>query len=138
MIKSYLLLTLAIIFEVAGTMLLPLSQNFTKFLPTFGLTIFYVGSFYCLTFTLKLIPISIVYATWSGMGIFLITILGYFIYRQTVNWQIAMGLLLIIIGVILVNFFSHDNYKNLLQKQKNIHKVQIVGILFLLLAFGIF
>ena len=111
MIKSYLLLTLAIIFEVAGTMLLPLSQNFTKFFPTFGLTIFYIGSFYCLTFSLKVIPISIVYASWSGMGIFLITILGYFIYRQTVNWQVAIGLLLIITGVILVNIYSLSNYK---------------------------
>ena len=111
MFNSYLLLTLAIIFEVAGTMLLPLSQNFTKFIPTFGLTIFYIGSFYCLTFSLKIIPISIVYATWSGMGIFLITILGYFIYRQTVNWQVAIGLLLIITGVILVNIYSLSNYK---------------------------
>ena len=114
MLKSYLLLTLAIILEVAGTMLLPLSQNFTKFIPTFGLTIFYIGSFYCLTFSLKIIPISIVYATWSGMGIFLITILGYFIYRQTVNWQVAMGLILIITGVILVNIYSYPNSKNFL------------------------
>ena len=114
MLNSYLLLTLAIIFEVAGTMLLPLSQNFTKFIPTFGLTIFYIGSFYCLTFSLKIIPISIVYATWSGMGIFLITILGYFIYRQTVNWQVAIGLILIIIGVILVNIYSYPNSKNFL------------------------
>ena len=112
MLNSYLLLTLAIIFEVAGTMLLPLSQNFTKFIPTFGLTIFYIGSFYCLTFSLKIIPISIVYATWSGMGIFLITILGYFIYRQTVNWQVAIGLILIITGVILVNIYSYPNSKN--------------------------
>tara|TARA_B100001939_G_C16733700_1_gene526611 strand:+ start:369 stop:713 length:345 start_codon:yes stop_codon:yes gene_type:complete len=114
MFNSYLLLTLAIIFEVAGTMLLPLSQNFTKFIPTFGLTIFYIGSFYCLTFSLKIIPISIVYATWSGMGIFLITILGYFIYRQTVNWQVAIGLILIITGVILVNIYSYPNSKNFL------------------------
>ncbi len=112
MIKSYLLLTLAIIFEVAGTILLPLSQNFTKLIPTFGLTIFYVSSFYCLTFTLKLIPISIVYATWSGMGIFFITILGYFIYRQTINWQVAVGLVLIITGVFLVNIYTLSDYKN--------------------------
>ena len=111
MLQSYLLLTLAIILEVAGTMLLPLSNNFTKLIPTFGLTIFYIGSFYCLTFSLKVLPISIVYASWSGMGIFLITILGYFIYRQTVNWQVAIGLLLIITGVILVNIYSLSNYK---------------------------
>ena len=112
MLKSYLLLTLAIFLEVAGTMLLPLTQNFTKILPTFALTVFYIGSFYCLTFPLKLIPISIVYATWSGMGIFLITLLGYFIYRQTVNLQVGIGLLLIIAGVILVNIYSLSNYKN--------------------------
>ena len=112
MLQSYLLLTLAIILEVAGTMLLPLSNNFTKLIPTFGLTILYIGSFYCLTFSLKVIPISIVYASWGGMGIFLITILGYFIYRQTINWQVAIGLLLIITGVILVNVYSFSNYKN--------------------------
>ena len=60
MLKSYLLLILAIILEVAGTMLLPLSQNFTKILPTVGLTVFYIVSFYCLTFSLKMFPISIV------------------------------------------------------------------------------
>ena len=111
MFNSYLLLTLGILFEVAATMLLPLSQNFTKFTPTFGLVIFYLSSFYCLTFSLKLIPISVVYATWSGMGIFLITILSYFIYRQSVNWQTIIGLLLIIVGVILVNNYSTFNYE---------------------------
>jgi len=105
-LNSYMLLALGIIFEVAGTMLLPLSQNFTKILPTVGLVMFYMASFYCLTFSLKVIPIGVLYATWSGMGIFLITIFGYFIYRQSVNWQTILGLCLIIIGVILVNSFT--------------------------------
>ena len=112
MFKSYLLLTLAIIFEVVGTLLLPLSNNFTKLIPTIGLTIFYISSFYFLTFALKLIPISIVYATWSGMGIFLITMFGYFIYHQTIKWQVVIGLFLIIAGVILVNLYGISNYKN--------------------------
>ena len=111
MFKSYLLLTLAIIFEVVGTLLLPLSNNFTKLIPTIGLTIVYISSFYFLTFALKLIPSSIVYATWSGMGIFLITILGYFIYRQTINWQVAVGLILIITGVFLVNIYTLSDYE---------------------------
>ena len=105
-LNSYLLLALGIVFEVAGTMLLPLTQNFTKILPTVGLAIFYMTSFYCLTFSVRVIPIGVLYATWSGMGIFLITVFGYFIYQQSVNWQIILGLFLIIIGVILVNSFS--------------------------------
>jgi small multidrug resistance pump len=110
-LNSYLLLALGIIFEVAGTMLLPLSQNFTKILPTVGLAVFYMASFYCLTFSLRVIPIGVLYATWSGMGIFLITIFGYFIYRQSVNWQTVLGLCFIIIGVIMVNTFTqlHSN-----------------------------
>lgn len=111
-LKSYILLTLSIVFEVAGTMLLPLSQNFTKILPTVGLAFFYIASFYCLTFSIKVIPISVLYATWSGMGIFLITIFGYFIYRQTLNWQSILGLSLIIAGVILVNVYSKLNLTN--------------------------
>ena len=105
-LHSYLFLILAIIFEVAGTMLLPLSQNFTKIIPTVLLASFYIASFYCLTFSLRVIPISVLYATWSGMGIFFITALGYFIYRQSLNWQTICGLCLIIIGVILVNTYS--------------------------------
>ena len=105
-LNSYLLLALGIVFEVAGTMLLPLSQNFTKILPTAGIAIFYMASFYCLTFSVRVIPIGVLYATWSGMGIFLITVFGYLIYQQSVNWQTILGLFLIIIGVILVNSFS--------------------------------
>lgn len=105
-LNSYLLLALGIVFEVAGTMLLPLSQNFTKILPTAGIAIFYMASFYCLTFSVRVIPIGVLYATWSGMGIFLITVFGYFIYHQSVNWQTILGLFLIIIGVIFVNSFS--------------------------------
>ena len=104
--KSYIFLSLAIILEVLGTMMLPLSQNFTKILPTFALVVAYVCSFYFLTFALKTIPIAIVYATWSGLGIFTIAILGYIFFKQTLTWQAILGLFLIVIGVILVNSFT--------------------------------
>ena len=106
MIKSYLLLALAIIFEVAGTMLLPLSQNFTKLIPTLLLAIFYLSAFYLLTFVVNKLPIAIVYATWSGLGIFTIAIFGYILFKQTLSWQAIVGLFLIVIGVILVNFYT--------------------------------
>ena len=37
------------------------------------------------TFAIKEIPLSIVYATWSGLGIFTIAIFGYIFYKQTYN-----------------------------------------------------
>ena len=106
MVKTYSFLLIAIFCEVAGTMLLPVSQNFTKIIPTICLTIFYLISFYLMTFVMDKIPIAIVYATWSGLGIFTIAILGYFFFKQSLNWQAIMGLSLIVIGVVLVNSFS--------------------------------
>ena len=106
MFKTYLFLFGAIFCEVAGTMLLPVSQNFTKILPTTLLSIFYLTAFYLLTFVVNKLPIAIVYATWSGLGIFTIAILGYIFFKQSLAWQAILGLFLIIIGVILVNTFS--------------------------------
>ena len=106
MFKTYLFLVGAIFFEVAGTMLLPITQNFTKLIPTIFLTIFYLSAFYLLTFVVNKLPIAIVYATWSGLGIFTISILGYIFFKQNLSWQAIVGLFLIVTGVILVNSYT--------------------------------
>ena len=106
MVKTYSFLLIAIFCEVAGTMLLPVSQNFTKLVPTAALSFFYLCAFYLLTFVVNKLPIAIVYATWSGLGIFTIAIMGYIFFKQTLAWQAILGLFLIITGVILVNSFS--------------------------------
>ena len=103
---SYLYLLGAVTFEVSGTLLLPLSDNFTKILPTACLAICYLISFYFLTFAIKTIPISIVYASWSGLGVFFISLLGYLFFRQQLTWQCILGLILIVSGVFLVNVNS--------------------------------
>jgi len=99
----YLILLAAIIFEVIGTMLLPVSQNFSKLIPTIILLLSYVLSFYCLALISNKIPLAIIYASWSGIGLFLVTILSVYFYKDPINWPIILGLLLIIIGVVIVN-----------------------------------
>lgn len=86
-------------------MLLPVSQNFTRLWPTVILAVCYLTAFYLLTFAIRAIPIAIVYATWSGLGIFTIAILGVLILRQTLAWQALLGMGLIIAGVLLVNLY---------------------------------
>jgi small multidrug resistance pump len=105
-LKTYLFLIIAIFCEVAGTMLLPATQNFSKLIPTAFLTIFYLTAFYLLTFVVDKLPIAIVYATWSGLGVFTIAILGYIFFKQSLSWQAILGLFLIVIGVILVNSYN--------------------------------
>ena len=106
MVKTYIFLVGAIFCEVAGTMLLPVSQNFTRLVPTVALSIFYLSAFYLLTFVVNKLPIAIVYATWSGLGIFTIAILGYIFFKQSLARQAVLGLFLIVVGVILVNSFT--------------------------------
>ena len=106
MVKTYIFLFIAIFCEVAGTMLLPISKNFTKLAPTIALATFYLIAFYLLTFVVNKLPIAIVYATWSGLGIFTIAILGYIFFKQTLSWQAVLGLFFIVIGVILVNAYT--------------------------------
>ena len=83
----YFLLIMAILLEVAGTLLLPATQNFSRVLPTAIMGICYFGSFFLLTFVIKVLPISIVYATWSGLGVFTVAIIGYFLFGQSLSWQ---------------------------------------------------
>tara|TARA_Y100000996_G_scaffold361488_1_gene304400 strand:- start:110 stop:427 length:318 start_codon:yes stop_codon:yes gene_type:complete len=105
MVKTYITLIIAIFFEVAGTMLIPVTQNFTKLLPTVALSGFYLCAIYLLTYVVEKLPIAIVYASWSGLGIFTIAILGYIIFNQSLSWQAISGLFLIVVGVVLVNVF---------------------------------
>ena len=104
--NTYLMLFAAIAFEVTGTMLLPVSQNFTKVIPTSIVLMSYGISFYFLAVVSQKLPLSVVYASWSGIGIFSIAILSYIFYKQSLNWQTLSGLFLIVIGVTLVNLYK--------------------------------
>ena len=103
MTKAYFFMFVAIFFEVTGTLLLPSTQNFTKLIPTSIAAICYLSALYCLTHVLHKIPIAVVYATWSGLGIFTLALVSYFAFNQSLNSLSLIGLVLIVIGVILVN-----------------------------------
>jgi|TARA_X000001036_G_scaffold394922_1_gene395562 small multidrug resistance pump len=102
----YIILFFAIVLEVLGTMLLPLSQNFSKPLPTSILLISYGASFYFLALASQKLPLAIIYASWAGLGVFSVAMLSYLFYKQTLNWQTIIGLFLIIVGVIIVNLYK--------------------------------
>lgn len=102
----YIFLFMAVACEVLGTMLLPASQNFTKALPTTIMVLSWVVSVYFLTLTIEKLPLAVVYASWSGLGVFTIAILSYVFYKQNLSWQAVVGLFLIVIGVTIVNIFK--------------------------------
>ena len=102
----YALLFTAIGLEVAGTSALQMSQQFTRPWPTLAMILCYVASFYCLSHVLRTIPVGLTYAIWSGLGIVLISGIGYFVFRQTLDIAAVVGLGFIITGVVIVNVFS--------------------------------
>lgn len=103
---NYIFLILAIVMEAAGTTLLKMSEQFTKVIPSIFSLVCYVASLYLLSFCLRTIPIGIAYATWSALGIALITVSGIFFFKQTPDIGAIIGLLLIVSGVAVLNLFS--------------------------------
>ncbi|MDR1877452.1 MAG: multidrug efflux SMR transporter [Flavobacteriaceae bacterium] len=104
--KSYLFLILAICFEVTGTSMLPVTREFTRWKPTVLFLFLLFSSLFCLTKAIRTIPIGIAYAIWSGVGIILVSLSGYFLYKQKLDIPAIIGIILIIIGVLIINLFS--------------------------------
>ena len=102
----YFTLFVAIAVEVLGTMLLPMTKNFSKVLPTIIVLLSYVFSIYLLAVLSQKLSLAIIYASWAGLGVFSVTILSYIFYKQTLNWQTIIGLFLIVVGVIVVNLYK--------------------------------
>ena len=102
----YAALLLAIALEVVGTSLLQLSQQFIRLLPTVGMAVCYLLSFYLLSISLKVLPLGIAYAIWSAVGIVLVAVIGLVVFGQKLDLPAVIGLGLIILGVLVVNLFS--------------------------------
>ena len=103
---TYFYLALAIAAEVAGTSLLKTTEEFTKIVPTTFLVFFYVISFWLMTLALRDLPLGVVYAVWSGLGIVLVAIIGALIYKEIPDLASLIGMALIISGVVVMHLFS--------------------------------
>ena len=102
----HLFLIVAVILETAGTTALQASQQFSRLWPSLGAIVAYAGAFYFLGMTLKFMPVGIVYALWSGLGITFIAIIGFFFFGQRLDLPAILGLSLIIIGIVVIQVFS--------------------------------
>ena len=102
----WLYLAIAIVAEVVGTTSLKASAGFTKPLPSLVVVAGYGVSFYFLSLALRSIPVGVAYAIWSGVGIVLISVLGWALFRQRLDAAALVGVGLIIAGVIVIQLFS--------------------------------
>jgi len=104
MIYAYLMIAIA--FEVLATSALKMTDGFTRLWPSVATVFGYALCFYFLSLTLRVIPVGVVYAIWSGAGILLITAIGWFYFRQALDLPAILGIGLIAAGVLVINLFS--------------------------------
>lgn len=108
MLTTHAALAAAIILEVIGTTFLQQSQQFTRPMPTIVMALCYGAAFYLLSLALKVMPVGIAYAIWSGLGIVLISLVGLVFLGQRLDLPAIIGIGLIIAGVLVVNLFSNS------------------------------
>jgi small multidrug resistance pump len=99
----YLLLTFAIGSEIGATTLLKLANGFTRLWPSVGVAIGYLLSFVLLGQVLKALPVSLVYAIWSGAGTAAVAVIGLALFHEPVSWLKVAGIALVIAGVVALN-----------------------------------
>ncbi|WHY23813.1 multidrug efflux SMR transporter [Bacillus halotolerans] len=115
---QWMFLCLAILFEVAGTVSMKLSSGFTRLLPSVLLLFFYGGSLFFLTLTLKSIDVSVAYAVWSGMGIVLITVVGFLYFQENISVMKLISIGLIIAGVVSLNLIDQGTEPQTVHKSE--------------------
>lgn len=101
--NGWLYLIVAILFEIAGTTSMKLSDGFTRFTPSVLIFVFYAVSFISLTLCLRHMDVSVAYAVWSGLGTALIAGIGFFWFKEPLTGLKIVSLLLIIVGVVGLN-----------------------------------
>ena len=106
MYTSWIYLIVAIVAEVIATSALKASDGFSKLWPSALTVLGYCVAFYCLSLTLRNIPVGVAYAGWSGLGVVLITAVSWILFGQKLDAPALIGMGLIVAGVIVMNVFS--------------------------------
>lgn len=102
----YVWLLLAVMAETIGTSALQASQQFTRLGPSILVVVAYAASFYMLSITLRVMPVGVVYALWSGLGIVLIAIIGWLVFNQRLDLPAILGMAMIVAGIGVIQLFS--------------------------------
>ena len=103
---AYLFLAIAIVAGVTGTSALSVSAGLTRPGPAIVVGVAYLACFLAMTRALRAIPISLVYAIWSGVGIALVTLIGWSLFGQSLDASEIAGIALILAGVVVIHLYS--------------------------------
>lgn len=102
----YLLLGISIMAEVVATSALKSSQGFTRLGPSALAVLGYCVAFYLVSKVMNHMATGVVYAVWSGLGIVLISLVGWLLYGQKLDLPAVIGMAMIVGGVLVIQLLS--------------------------------
>lgn len=102
----WLYLICAIAAETIGTTAMKASDGFTRLAPSLLSAAAYALSLFLLSQVLKVLPVGVAYAIWSGLGIVLIAAIGWAAFGQRLDGAAQLGMALIVAGIIVMQVFS--------------------------------
>ncbi|MGM0877864.1 MAG: DMT family transporter [Bacillota bacterium] len=97
---EWILLLITIVFEVAGTISMKMSEGLTRPLPTIMIFVCYGICFSIFSLVVKKIDLGLAYAIWSGSGTVTICIIGIIFFHETVNILKVVSVFLVVLGLI--------------------------------------
>lgn len=103
---SWVYLSIAIMAEIIATSALKSAAGFSRLIPSLITVVGYSIAFYCLSLSLRSIPVGVAYAVWSGVGIVAISLIGVLFFKQHLDTPALIGIGFIIVGVLVLNIFS--------------------------------
>jgi len=104
---SYCYLLAAITMEVIATVVLKNINHFTNWAAALLVASGDASAYYCFSLALRTLPLGLAYATWSGMGIMLVALIGSVSYGQRLDFPALLGISLILAGIVILNLFSY-------------------------------
>ena len=106
---AYIVLIIAVILGTAANGFAKGAQGFTLLIPSLLTAITIVGCMYTLSIVMKSIPVGVTYASFAGLCIIATTLVGIYKFNQMPDLLTIVGLVLIISGVLIVNFLGKTN-----------------------------
>jgi small multidrug resistance pump len=106
--QAWWLLSIAIFFEICGTVCMRLSDGFTRVTPSVLIFVFYAISFAVNTLVIKVLGLSVVYAVWSGVGTAVTAAIGIVYFKEPATAVKLASLGLVVIGVMGVHASSRS------------------------------
>lgn len=107
---QYVLLGMAIVFEIIATTLLKVSEGFSKLIPAAGCVVFYILCFYSFSKALLKIDLGVAYATWCAGGIVATTVIAAVVFGQKLNTVGVIAVVMIVVGCVILNLYGTSGH----------------------------